>query len=109
MSLSINETETVIKKIIPYLCRRGYEPSKDFDYEVKVNIKTESRIGFIDILVNYKKKPAFLIEAKRLNKPLTQKDRQQVLDYADSLPVKVGLICSSQTGHFIKRHFVVQR
>ncbi|MCG6386756.1 N-6 DNA methylase [Vibrio fluvialis] len=92
MSLSINETETVIKKIIPYLCRRGYEPSKDFDYEVKVNIKAESRIGFIDILVNYKKKPAFLIEAKRLNKPLTQKDRQQVLDYAGSLPEKVGFV-----------------
>ena len=92
MPISINETETVIKKIIPYLSRRGYEPSKDFDYEVKVNIKEESRIGFIDILVKHKKKPAFLIEAKRLNKPLTQKDRKQVTDYAESLPEKVGFV-----------------
>lgn len=92
MTQNINETETVIKKIIPYLNRRGYEPSKDFDYEVKVDIKHESRIGFIDILVNHKKKPAFLIEAKRLNKPLTQKDRKQVLDYAKSLKNKVGFV-----------------
>ncbi|TDM54636.1 N-6 DNA methylase [Aliivibrio fischeri] len=92
MSTSINETETVIKKIIPYLSRRGYEASKDFDYEVKVNIKDESRIGFIDILVKYKKKPAFLIEAKRLNKTLTQKDRKQVLDYANSLTERVGFV-----------------
>lgn len=92
MLQSINETETVIKKIIPYLQRRGYEPTKDFEYEVKVKIKAESRIGFIDIVVNHNKKPAFLIEAKRLNKPLTQKDRKQVLDYAESLNTKVGFV-----------------
>ena len=35
---SINtETETVIKKILPYMKRRGYDIEKDFDFETAVN------------------------------------------------------------------------
>ena len=28
------ETETVIKKILPYLKRRGYDVEQDFDFEI---------------------------------------------------------------------------
>lgn len=35
---SINtETETVIKKILPYMKRRGYNIEQDFDFETAVS------------------------------------------------------------------------
>ena len=40
---SINtETETVIKKILPYMKRRGYDIEKDFDFETAVNTTSHS-------------------------------------------------------------------
>ena len=31
------ETETVVKKILPYLVRRGYDLSNDLDFETAVS------------------------------------------------------------------------
>ncbi len=45
------ETETVIKKILPYLRRRGYDPEKDLDFETAVKIPDRYSKGYIDILV----------------------------------------------------------
>jgi type I restriction enzyme M protein len=33
-----SETETVVKKILPYLQRRGYDLVKDLDFETGVSI-----------------------------------------------------------------------
>lgn len=91
---SINtETETVIKKVLPYLRRRGYEIEKDLDFETAVTTTDRYTKGYVDILVTLgKKTPAFLIEAKRLGKNLTNKDRDQAINYARSEEIKVPFV-----------------
>lgn len=75
-----SETETVIKKILPYLNRRGYDTVNDFDFETMSTLTDSYSKGFVDILVTLgKKNAAFLIEAKRISKKLTNKDRDQAI------------------------------
>jgi type I restriction enzyme M protein len=77
----ISETETVIKKIIPYLTRRGYDVEADFSFEYPATGSTRANLGFIDILVRHAGKTAFLVEAKRIARALAQKDRDQAIAY----------------------------
>lgn len=87
------ETETVIKKIIPYLQRRGYDLEKDLDFETAVKITDRYSKGYIDILITLGKlKPAFLIEAKRISKKLTIKDRDQAIKYAVTKEINVPFV-----------------
>ena len=87
------ETETVIKKILPYMKRRGYDIEKDFDFETAVSTTDRYTRGYVDILVTLGKvKPLFLIEAKRIGKNLTNKDRDQAISYARSKDVKVPFV-----------------
>lgn len=82
------ETETVVKKILPYLQRRGYDLSQDLDFETGIKIVDRYNKGYIDILVTCgKTKPLFLIEAKKISKTLTAKDRDQALSYGASTGV----------------------
>lgn len=76
------ETDTVIKRILPYLTRRGYDIAVDIDYETATKHPERYSKGYVDLLVTGgKKKPQFLIEAKRSSKTLTQKDAKQAIDY----------------------------
>lgn len=78
-----NETETVIKKILPYLIRREYDIEKDLDFETPVKTSRRWSLGYADILITLgKSKPLFVIEAKRSLKKLNQADRDQAIDYA---------------------------
>src|SRR5690554_6198435 len=87
------ETETVVKKILPYLQRRGYDLVKDLDFETGVSITDRYSKGYIDILVTCgMKKPLFLIEAKKISKKLTAKDRDQAISYAKSKDVNVPFV-----------------
>jgi type I restriction enzyme M protein len=87
------ETETVIKKILPYLERRGYDIKSDFDFETSATLTDRYSKGYIDILVKAgKKKPLFLIEAKRISKKLNNKDRDQAISYARSKEVNVPFV-----------------
>ncbi len=87
------ETETVVKKILPYLQRRGYDLVTDLDFETGVSITERYSKGYIDILVKCgKKKPLFLIEAKKISKKLTAKDRDQAISYAKSKDVNVPFV-----------------
>jgi type I restriction enzyme M protein len=45
------ETETVIKKILPYLRRRGYDIEIDLDFETGVHTPERYTKGYVDILV----------------------------------------------------------
>lgn len=84
------ETETVIKKILPYLQRRGYQIDTDLDFETAVSQTDRYSKGYVDILVTLgKSKPVFLIEAKRISKQLTAKDRDQAIKYGKSKDVNV--------------------
>lgn len=91
---SINtETETVIKKILPYMKRRGYDIEKDFDFETAVSTTDRYTKGYVDILVTLgKTHPLFLIEAKRIGRNLTNKDRDQAITYARSKDIKVPFV-----------------
>ncbi|SCQ62643.1 Type I restriction enzyme EcoEI M protein homolog [Propionibacterium freudenreichii] len=84
MSSSIRtETETVIKRILPYLRRRGYEPETDIDFETPVRNPDRYSKGYVDLLVNCgNKTPYFIIEAKRNGRTLTKADSKQAQDYA---------------------------
>ncbi len=87
------ETETVIKKILPYLQRRGYDLTTDLDFETGISITDRYTKGYIDILVTCgKKKPLFLIEAKKISKRLTAKDRDQAISYAKSKEINVPFV-----------------
>ena len=87
------ETETVIKKIIPYLERRKYDIEKDLDFETSVKTTDRYSKGYIDILVTVgKSKPSFLIEAKKISKKLTSLDRDQAINYAKSKEVNVSFV-----------------
>lgn len=81
MMAKISETETVIKKIIPYLIRRGYDVDKDFTFEYPTKGTARAMLGFVDILVCTGAKVSFLVEAKRIAKTLSQKDRDQAVAY----------------------------
>ncbi len=91
---SINtETETVVKKILPYLSRRGYDLVADLDFETAITTTDRYSKGYIDILVTAgKQKPLFLIEAKKISKKLTSKDRDQALKYANSKEINVPFV-----------------
>lgn len=76
-----SETETVIKKILPYLVRRGYDVDKDLTFEYPTTGSMRANLGFVDILIQHNGKVAFLIEAKRIAKSLADKDRSQAVAY----------------------------
>ena len=76
------ETDTVIKRILPYVVRRGYEVEKDIDFETATKHPERYSKGYVDLLMTCgKSKPQFLIEAKRSSKSLTATDAKQAIDY----------------------------
>lgn len=82
MSSVRTETETVIKRILPYLRRRGYDPEVDIDFETPVKNLERYTKGYVDLLVTCgNKNPLFVIEAKRNGKRLTKSDAKQARDY----------------------------
>lgn len=88
-----SETETVVKKILPYLERRGYDIINDLEFEKSTSIEESTPKVFIDILVTLGKKNAlFLIEAKKISKKLTNKDRDQAIKYAKSKEIDVPFV-----------------
>lgn len=83
-----SESETVIKRILPYLARRGYDIDKDLSFEDSVEISGTSRKGFIDVLVTCgRANPVFLIEAKRDGTKIAAKHREQAIEYGESIGV----------------------
>jgi type I restriction enzyme M protein len=79
------ETDTVIKKVIPYLVRRGYDITTDIDFEAPAKREERQSLGYVDLLINLgKSAPTFLIEAKRASKRLSEKDKKQALSYGKS-------------------------
>ncbi|MCY3618873.1 MAG: N-6 DNA methylase [Acidimicrobiaceae bacterium] len=88
MATSETETTTVVKRILPYMRRRLYDPEVDMDYEASVQRAGTYKKGYVDIIVHdHAKRPQFVIEAKRSSKRLTDKDRNQALSYGLALKV----------------------
>lgn len=83
------EMNTVIKKITPYLQRRGYSLDDNLFFGERVENEQE-RVGFIDILVKRTARATralFLIEAKRDTARLNASHRQQALNYGRTIQV----------------------
>ena len=77
-----SETDTVVKRILPYLRRRGYDIEADIDFEAATKHPERYTKGYIDLLVTCgKPKPLFLIEAKRSTRTLNENDAKQAVDY----------------------------
>jgi type I restriction enzyme M protein len=87
------ETETVIKRILPYLQRRGYDVQTDLDFETGVQLLDRYNKGYVDVLVTCgKPQPQFLIEAKKTSKKLSEADRKQAIGYGRGLGVPFVVI-----------------
>lgn len=83
----ISETETVVKRVLPYLQRRGYDVDKDLTFELPTGTGMPNQ-RFVDVTVTAgAKKPQFLIEAKRQSHRIVQADRRQALQYGRALKV----------------------
>jgi type I restriction enzyme M protein len=84
-----SETDTVVKKVVPYLLRRGYDLDQDIDFEIPTVRAERLAKGYVDLLVSIPgTKPAFLIEAKRSGKKLADRDRLQALSYGKGHKVR---------------------
>jgi|SRR5689334_9425834 len=91
------ETETVIKRILPYLRRRGYNPETDIDFETAVQSPDRYGKGYVDLLVTCgKASPQFVIEAKRNGKNLTVADARQALGYGVALKVPFVVVTNGR-------------
>src|SRR5438874_87392 len=79
------ETDTVIKRILPYLARRGYDVTEDIEFETATKHPERYSKGYVDLLVKAgKTNPQFLIEAKRSSKTLTKLDAKQAIEYGQA-------------------------
>lgn len=105
-----SEQETIIKRILPYLMRRGYNLD-DIDFEEPTHLDTEQRKGFIDLLMRCgKPTPLYLIEAKRDGTKLTVKHHNQAINYGRSKNClfvavtngKIFELLNTTTGHPLK-------
>jgi type I restriction enzyme M protein len=92
-----SETETVIKRILPYLRRRGYDEHADFSFEAGADYKDRYSRGYIDILVTCgRANPVFLIEAKRISRVIAERDEQQALDYGRAKQVPFVVVTNGK-------------
>ena len=91
------ETDTVVKRILPYLVRRGYDIASDIDFETTTKHPERYSKGYVDLLITCgKTKPQFLIEAKRSSKKLTQKDAKQAIDYGTAQGVPFVIVTNGR-------------
>lgn len=99
------ETETVIKRILPYLRRRGYEPEIDIDFETQVQDPERYARGYVDLLVTCGNvNPLFVIEAKRNGKRLTNLDARQALGYGKATNVPFVAVTNGQVVEVYNSH-----
>jgi len=92
-----SETDTVVKRILPYLRRRGYDVETDITFEAPSVSTTSYAKGFVDLLVTCgKTKPQFLIEAKKSSKTLNAKDANQAIAYGRSLDVPFVVVTNGK-------------
>lgn len=95
--MNASETETIIKRILPYLTRRGYSVDKDMTFEEPAKIAGGARTGFIDILVHCARtSPVMVIEAKRDGTRINDVHREQGLNYARAKKCLVTALTNGQ-------------
>ncbi|GAB3443026.1 N-6 DNA methylase [Phycicoccus ginsengisoli] len=105
MSSVRTETETVIKRILPYLRRRGYDPETDIDFETPVENPDRYTKGYVDLLVTCgNQTPYFVIEAKRNGRNLTKADAKQARDYARAVKAPFFVVTNGKVVQVFNTH-----
>ena len=92
------EMTTVVKKIVPYLQRRGYSLDDNMFFGERAENEQE-RIGFVDILVKRSHRatqPLFVIEAKRDSAKLNASHRKQAIDYGKVLKCSLVVVTNGE-------------
>lgn len=92
------EMTTVIKKIVPYLQRRGYNLDDNMFFGARAENEQE-RVGFVDILIKRSARAAsalFLLEAKRDSAKLTADHRNQALAYGKVVRVPFVVVTNGE-------------
>ena len=92
------EMTTVIKKIVPYLQRRGYSLENNMFFGERAD-DDQDRIGFVDILVKRSPratKPLFVIEAKRDSAKLNASHRKQAIRYGKALECPLVVVTNGE-------------
>jgi len=88
------EMSTIVKKIVPYLQRRGYSLDDNMFFGTRAQNEQE-QAGFVDILIKRSAKATkalYLIEAKRDSAKLNVKHREQALKYGNTIVVPFVVI-----------------
>lgn len=99
-----SETDTVIKRILPYLQRRGYNIEADISFEAPTARLERYTSGYIDLLITCgKARPVFLIEAKRSTRNLSEADARQAIEYGAAQKVPFVVLTN---GHDIRSYNV---
>lgn len=99
-------TETVIKKILPYLRRREYDVGQDLDFDTPAHTLDRYQQGYVDILVKCNKAatPQFVIGANRFSKKLTARDRDQAIEYGSEFAVPFVAITNGSAVQCFNAH-----
>ena len=96
--MSLSEMDTVVKRILPYLRRREYDEDNDLEFETGMKLSTRYANGYADILVTCgKNRPQFIIEAKRDSRNLSNKDRDQALEYGKTQKTLFVVVTNGKT------------
>jgi len=92
------EISTVIKKIVPYLQRRGYSLDDNMFFGERAENEQESA-GFVDILIKRSARATtalYLLEAKRDNAKLNVAHRNQALAYGRAVHVPFVVVTNGE-------------
>lgn len=77
------EAETAVRRILPYLRRRGYQLESDMDFEASARDSRRRADGFVGLLVaRGRQRPRFVIAVKRNGRNLTSADADQAVSCA---------------------------
>lgn len=95
------ETDVSHKVIVPYLEGLGFKKSDmDFEFPVKAQIGSgKAKTVFADIVIRQKGKAVMIVEIKKLDHRLEERDREQAISYArlfDPEPVNFAVVTNGR-------------
>lgn len=97
----LTETDTSHKIIVPYLENLGFKKSEmEFEFPIKAQIGSgKAKIVFADIVIRQKGKAVMIVEIKKSDHRLEERDREQAISYArlfDPEPVNFAVVTNGR-------------
>ena len=96
-----SETDTAHKIIVPYLENLGFKKSEmEFEFPIKAQIGSgKAKTVFADIVIRQKGKAVVIIEIKKPDHRLEERDREQAISYArlfDPEPINFAVVTNGR-------------